>query len=276
MEIYYINSEGQRINLTGENYKLMATNELFDYNWQYATKGSAMPEISSFSKKIVEKTLSIGISAKSKEEYYALISKLLSIIDRDIYYTTPGRLYVNDTYLRCYFTGSSKPKRYANTQRTVVDFTILCEKNEWVEERKNEFGVAENVDLDAGLDYKYDYRFDFTNTIESRLLQNTGYVESDMIMTIYGPCDVPKVTIGTNVYKVNTSLISGEYLEINTETRSIYKTMNSGTKVNLFDDRDRENNIFSKVPEGNNMVARNGAFRFDITLLIKRSEPKWI
>lgn len=97
-----------------------------------------------------------------------------------------------------------------------------------------------------------------------------------MIMTIYGPCDAPKVTIGTSVYKVNTSLISGEYLEINTETRSIYKTMNNGTKVNLFDDRDRENNIFSKVPEGNSVVARSGAFRFDVTLLIKRSEPKWI
>ncbi len=276
MEIYYINSEGRRIDLIGGNYKLMATSELFDYSWQYATKGSAMPEISSFSKKMVEKTLQIGISAKSKEEYYTLISNLLSTIDRDIYYTTPGKLYVNGTYLRCYFIGSSKAKRYANTQRTVVDFTILCEKNEWVEERKNEFGAAADADSDAGLDYQYDYQYDFTNTIESRLLQNTGYVESDMIMTIYGPCDAPKVTIGTSVYKVNTSLISGEYLEINTETRSIYKTMNNGTKVNLFDDRDRENNIFSKVPEGKSVVARNGAFRFDITLLIKRSEPKWI
>ena len=87
MEIYYINSEGRRIDLIGGNYKLMATSELFDYSWQYATKGSAMPEISSFSKKMVEKTLQIGISAKSKEEYYTLISNLLSTIDRDIYYT---------------------------------------------------------------------------------------------------------------------------------------------------------------------------------------------
>lgn len=277
MEIYYINSSGQRIDFTGGAYKMLSVSELFNYGWKYTTKGSYMPSIASFNKSFVEKSLSIGISAKSKEEYYYLISELLSIIDRDVKNATAGRLYVNNTFLRCFFTGSTKPKRYVNTQRTVIEFTILAEKDEWTEETTSKFGGATSEEFSGEwLDYEHDYPYDYVNSLTNKILVNDSYSPSDFVLTIYGSCVNPTISIGTNVYKLNAGLTTGEYVEISSENRTIYKTMNNGTKVNLFNERDRENDIFTKVPDGTNVVAWDGTFGFDVTLLTKRSEPRWI
>lgn len=277
MEIYYINHTGQRIDFVGGSYKMLSATDLFDYKWEYGTKGSYLPRIASFSKRFVERNISIAVSARSKDEYYRLISNLLEIIERDINAVKPGRLYVNNTFLQCYFISSEKPKRYVNTQRTIVDLTLLAEDGQWVEEQVFSFGAATKQEYSGdGLDYPHDYPFDYTNSLMNQSLVNANYIPAGFIMTIYGACTNPVIAVGKNVYKVNANLITGEYVVINSEERTIYKIMNNGTKVNLFDLRDRENNIFEKIPVGTNTVSWGGAFGFDIKLLLRRSEPKWI
>lgn len=256
---------------------MLSTTDLFDYKWEYATKGSYLPRIASFNKKFIERKISIVISAKSKDEYYELVSNLLSILDRDISADQPGKLYVNNTYLRCYFITSEKPDRYVNTQRSKVDLTLLAEDGNWVEEQMINFGAATKQEYsEDGLDYDHDYPFDYANSLVNRTIVNNNYNPTEFVMTIYGACVSPTISIGDNIYKMDTSLTTGEYMVINSQERKIYKVMNNGTQVNLFDLRDRGNNIFEKIPEGISNVSWDGAFGFDVKLLLKRSEPRWI
>lgn len=256
---------------------MLSITDLFDYKWEYSTKGSYFPKIASFSKRFVERTVSVVISAKSKEEYYELISNLLGILDRDISAVNPGKLYVNSSYLCCYFIANKKPKRYINTQRTTVELTLIAEDGHWREEQLISFGTATKQEYsEDGLDYNYDYPFDYANSLVNRTIVNNNYNPSHFVMTIYGACINPAIFIGDNIYKVVASLTTGEYIVINSEERTIYKVMNNGTRINLFDQRDRENNIFKEIPEGLSSVMWDGAFGFDVKLLLKRSEPRWI
>ena len=49
----------------------------------------------------------------------------------------------------------------------------------------------------------------------------------------------------------------------------------SGYTINWFDKRGRDNYIFEAIPTGINAVTWNGTFDFDLTIIEKRSEPKW-
>lgn len=256
---------------------MLSITDLFDYKWDYSVKGSYLPKIASFSKRFVEKTVPVVISARSKEEYYALISNLLGVLDRDISAVKPGKLYVNSSYLCCYFVANKKPKRYVNTQRTTLDLTLIAEEGQWREEQLINFGAATKQEYsEDGLDYNHDYPFDYANSLVNRTIVNNNYSPADFIMTIYGACVNPLISIGDNIYKMNTSLSTGEYMVINSEERIVYKVMNNGTRLNLFDLRDRENDIFKKIPDGISTVMWDGAFGFDVKLLVKRSEPRWI
>jgi hypothetical protein len=50
----------------------------------------------------------------------------------------------------------------------------------------------------------------------------------------------------------------------------------SGATLNLFDYRDKDNDIFAYIEPGENIVVYTGDFTFDITIVEQRSEPTWI
>ena len=68
---------------------------------------------------------------------------------------------------------------------------------------------------------------------------------------------------------------AGESLLIDSPSKTITLTKASGEKVNWFDNRSRESYIFQPIPPGQNIVERNGDFGIDLTVIEKRSEPKW-
>lgn len=277
MEIYYINSAGKRVDFTGGSYKMLSPSDLFDYKWDYSTKGVNVLKVAAFSKRFREKEVQLVVSASTKTEYYQKITELMEILDRDIGAVTPGRLYVGNTYLQCFFVSSEKPKRYINTQKTIVNLKLLAENGNWIHEEKKSFAKVTNALYETdGLDYPHDYPFDYTNNLVNQKIVNDNYAASDFEMVIYGSCENPAISIGTHTYEVNASLIVGEYIVINSLTRKIYKVKNSGEQVNLFYLRGRDFYIFEKIPAGIMSVAWNGSFGFDIKLMSERSEPKWI
>lgn len=276
MEIYYVNSAGQRIDFTGENYKMLAVSDLFDYRWEYTTSGVSVFHIASFNKRFVERQVSLVISAETKAEYYREITDLLEVIDSDVSAGTPGRLYVGETYLQCFFLASQKPKRYLNTRNTTVDLRLIAENGNWIhEERKSFFPAAYGVKED-GLDHPHDYAFDFCSNLTNQRMVNSNYAASDFEMIIYGPCLNPAISVGAHTYEVDTDLRTGEYMVINSSKKRVYKVKNDGELVNLFYARGRDYYIFEKISGGTVSVSWNGSFGFDITLLSERSEPIWI
>jgi hypothetical protein len=83
------------------------------------------------------------------------------------------------------------------------------------------------------------------------------------------------VTIAGNVYAVNGSISAGETLLIDSLNKTITLTTAAGNQINWFDKRNREHYIFKPIPPGQNVVGRNGDFGIDLTVIEKRSEPKW-
>ena len=77
------------------------------------------------------------------------------------------------------------------------------------------------------------------------------------------------------MYSINGAIGAGETLLIDSTTKKIVLTKADGSKENWFDKRNRESYIFEEIPPGEHAVIWNGTFGFDLTIIEKRSEPKW-
>ena len=96
------------------------------------------------------------------------------------------------------------------------------------------------------------------------------------MITVYGPCTNPRITIGGNIYEVKTKLDTGEYLLIDSRAGTIYRVRVNGIKVNEFDSRNtEEGSVFKKIQPGYNLISWDGTFGFDLLLYVERSEPEW-
>lgn len=124
-------------------------------------------------------------------------------------------------------------------------------------------------------DYPHGYSYDYANGAQNTMLLNEGIADADFEITIYGACVNPMIVIGGHAYSVDTEILTGEYLKINSKEKKVYKVKYDGEVVNQFDFRNREYYIFKKISAGANNVAWSGMFGFDVTLLEERSEPKW-
>ena len=87
---------------------------------------------------------------------------------------------------------------------------------------------------------------------------NGNFVESDVIIKIYGACVNPLLKIEDNVYQVDVELDSFEYLEINTSKRTITKFSKYGDTSNLFDKRNKTYDVFKRIPLGRLTISANG------------------
>jgi len=276
MRIYYKNSKNEILYLDQVPYKLLSKNSLFDYSWDYVTKGINLPRIAKFSKNMVKKAMTLVISGDTPSICMDNLNTLLAHIDIDVINLTKGRLYVGDYYLNCYITGSTSGDKYINTNKTTKDLTIVAERDGWIKETETYFGQATSEEYSGGgFDYPFDYPFDYGNSLTNQLLVNDSYSPSEFEMIIYGSCTNPAVSIDETTYEITTELLTGEYLVINSIDKTVYRVRNNGQKDNLFDSRNRDFNIFEKIPIDSNIVTWDGGFTFSITLFAERSEPKW-
>ena len=94
-------------------------------------------------------------------------------------------------------------------------------------------------------------------------------------MTVYGPVLNPKVTIAGHVYEVITTLYEGDYMVVDSRLGKVYKVLSDGSRVDLFNQRNKQSDLFEKIPKGNSTVIYNQKFGFDVTLIQERSEPRW-
>ena len=275
MDIYYINGRNQKIDFTERPYKMLAATTLFDYLWTYSTKTYNNASINRFAKEMVEKGFDINIRGTTRAEFKEAVATILKVFDYDVRNKAPGKLYVGTSYLRCYIIGASRSQRYVNTTHCTVTFTVVADKDTWIEETTNRYISRTNSPDSDSLNYPYGYPYNYMSNIMSDVINNTGYSPTGFELKIYGAVSNPSVYIADHEYNVGADIETGEYLVINSMSREIYKVATDGTKVNAFSERNRESYIFEAIPEGLNSVAWNGLFCFDITLLIERSEPVW-
>lgn len=266
----YINGQNEHFNF-GEEGVFVNESSLRDYEWNVVSENN---KISNLNKKITNRSLPIVILCDTEEEGIKKKNSLFEVLEKDALKVTPGRIILGSYYMKCVCTGSKKSQYLQSKRLLSLTLTLTTDSPNWVKETTSHFAPAAQQQ-GRNLDFKRDFKYDYTSEFKNKTLNNTDFVESNFIMCIYGPATNPTVYIGGHEYTVNTELSNNEYLTINSIEKTIVLTKYDGTLVNCFGDRNKDSYVFEKIPSGNNIVTWNGTFDFDVTLCEERSEPKW-
>lgn len=259
MIAYYINSAGEKINLLKKPFRMIEA-DLFDSEWEENING-------------FKKTVCIDVfddKSKLKEN----MEILYKVFAYDVENNTYGKLYINDTYLFCRVE-SSKKSGWKGFIYATVDLTFYAPVLEWISESKKSFFAGNTAVIeDMGMDFPFDFAFDFRKPENGIAFWNIDHIiPSDFSMIIYGPCIEPEVKIIDHIYRIHTSLLVGEYLIVNSQECSVIKYFADGQTEDLFDDRG--DGLFEKIPSGCLNILWSGDFGFDIVLYKVRREPEW-
>ena len=233
----------------------------FDADWTESSSG-------------YEKTVDIDVF-DDREQFAENMEHLYSIVAVDAEEDTYGRLYVNDTFLRCRIQ-TSKKSNWKGYVYSEVELTFIAPELAWTTELIRSFPKREDAGSDDGLDFPYDHPFDFAADDVGSIAWDIDHVTaSDFEMIMYGPCTNPYVLINGHAYTVYTDLEAGEYLVIDSRAYTATKYLSNGTTQNMFNERGLADSIFEKIPSGLLRINWSGDFGFDLTLFLERREARW-
>lgn len=259
MIAYYKNSRGETINFMRFPYRTVEA-DWFDASWEEENGG-------------YETKMSIDVFG-DRAEFKNNMESLYQIIAVDAEEDTYGRLYVNDTFLRCRIKTSEKSgwKGYIYSE---VELIFTAPVLSWVREKRKSFAVRQNT-TSNGLNFPFNFPFNFASSQKGQASWKIEHpAPSEFQMIVYGPCVNPRVLIDGYPYEVFTTLDVGDYMIIDSQSDTVYKYLSNGTIQNLFHNRGLEYSIFEKIPSGLLNINWSGDFGFDLTLFLERREAAW-
>lgn len=250
-------------------------NDLRDYSWKYDTINN---RISRFYMGTKNRKIPLVVKCDSDEEAVAVMNRLHELAEADIEAKIPGKIFVGDYYTSGYITASTKSNYLITKRLCNITLTLTSDDPAWYREQVYSFvpGSGTATAIGGGTDYPYDYPYDFALSLNGRKIVCDSIGRSAFKLLIYGEVTNPAIVIGGHAYSVTGVVRAGESLLIDSLNKTITLTTAAGNKVNWFDKRVRENYIFEPLPAGQSAVSWLGTFGFDLTVIEKRSEPKWI
>lgn len=278
IEVKYVCSNGKEYNLIGD--KLRPTNGYFHkYKWkQKATDTGMGDSVYGFSKEPITYDITLTVRG-SLEERKRQLDDLTNAWEYDIVNVKPGRIYFGKYYIEGYILEMSNEVSSTWNNWTDCKVAIYCPYPFWSEESKKDFfpdGMDRGEEYDF-LDYPHGYNYDYSRQKSgSQHWYIDHYRSNNFKMTIYGPCANPRITINDHVYQVYDTLEKGEYIVIDSRTKTITKHLSNGTTQNIFAKREKESSVFEPIPSGDLLINWSGAFGFEITVYKERSVPRWI
>jgi hypothetical protein len=249
-------------------------NELRDYSWSYDTINN---RISRFYRALKDRKLPLVIKCNSDAEAVAAMNRLHELAEADIEAKIPGKVFVGEYYTSGYITASIKSNYLITKRLCYIELTLTSDDPAWYREQTYIFnpGASNSVGVGGGTDHPYDYPYDYAISFKGRKIMCDSVGSNAFRLLIYGVAVNPSVVIGGHTYAINGTIGEGETLLIDSLTKTITLTTATGTKINWFDKRGREEYIFEPIPAGQNSVSWLGTFSFDLTVIEKRSEPRW-
>ena len=248
------------------------SNDLRDYRWSYDTINS---RISRFYRTTTNRKLPLTVICKTDEEAVKVKNRLMEIAEVDIEAMLPGKIIVGDYYTNGYITASVKSNYNIKKRYCKIELTMTSDNPMWYREETYSFSTNGTGGSDAKPDYPWDYKWEYAFPTNVNLIVCNSVRDNAFTIKIYGEITNPAVTIGGHLYAVNGTVKAGESLLIDSLTKTITLTKATGEKVNWFDMRNRSSYIFEPIPPGQHLVVKNGTFGVDLTVIEKRSEPKW-
>lgn len=277
MIVKYISGNSRKEIILNQDYAIsIKTCNPYQSSWTYeSVKRQYGIDISRFGKDPINLKVTLKFRG-TKNSINQNLEDFYKECEKDIIGMTPGAFWVGDHYLSGYMINRVTTNT-ADFYGRLQDITFLGIKGFWIKELTKEFyPSSSDPGGDADLDYNYDYNYDYAPEIGSgRQLIIDHFASSEFKMIIFGPAVDPRVNINEHAYQVFDDIEAGEYVVIDSRDNTVIKYRNSGTTVNLFDMRGKEQSVFEPIPGGTNSVSWSGAFGFDITLFLERSEPKW-
>ena len=269
----YVNHLGIRFSGL-ENGVYLNYNTLRDYSWSHDTINS---RISRFYRPITNHDLPLIVKCATDAEAVRVKNRLLEIAEADIEARLPGKVYVGEYYINGYITGSKKSDYLITKQLCGIQLTLTCDDAAWYWEQTHVFkpDTGGSATVGSGTDYAYDYAYDYALSLTGRTIVCNSTSPNHFRLRIYGAAVDPTVVIAGHTYAIKGTVGANESLLIDGLNKTITLTTASGQKVNWFDKRVRDSYIFEPIPPGQNTVSWLGNFGFDLTVIEKRSEPKW-
>ena len=277
MEVYYINHKNQKIDLGKSPYQ-MEVGDIFNFSYKYEGNNNKITRIY---KDITTLSTNVTIDSKSEEDFYQSANAFFEIIDVDNIANKRGKLYIGEYYVECNVISSNKTfwketfRGMENAVKILVPYPYWCSESTKTFLKGNIKDKGEETD--PYLYYPFGYPYQYSATQDERFIRNDHYAACDFKMVIFGPCTNPAIMINGHLHEVRASIHDGERLEIDSRNHTVHRHMNDGRIENLFNLRNKESNLFEKIPNGRcNVLWNIEAFGFDLTLYKERSEPKWI
>lgn len=275
MEVYYINHENQVIDLGHAPFQ-MQIGTLFDSSYRY--DGNYF-RVSRIYKEISTLTTTVTIEAATEKEFAEAVNQFFEITETDTAAGRQGRLYIGDYYLSCNVISSNKSfwketfRGMENSVKLLVPYPYWCREQQKSFLRGNPAAAGET---DEYLFYPVAYPYRYSLPHDAGFLNNDHYAACDFRLIVYGPCTNPAVRINGHLYQVTAVLYAGDYLQIDSRDNTVVRRRADGRVENLFNQRNKDSELFEKIPTGRCAVTwSTEAFGFDIILYQERSEPEW-
>lgn len=269
MDVKYVNHLGEEIDLNYRSCRLLVS-DLLDYDWEAVYNGD---KIEGFKASAKTKKVNLDLMSTKERSSRYLANLISDIFNKDVISKTPGQLYINDYYLRCYVKKSEK-ERWQTPVLTSLTLTILTDKPLWVRETTIEIPV-DSAPVSTGLMYDYTYDYTYGSSGLSITFENEHFAPCNFQLTAHGPFNALEFAINGNLYRVNQSCAEGETLVLDTSKRTIVKTDVYGNTWNVFGKQDFTLDNFKQIPAGENVLSYGRTYQIDLTLYEERSEPKW-
>lgn len=302
----YINSEGKEV-LFGEKHIFINESDIRNYKWDYMEDNG---KITSLSRGVIQKTVPIVILCDTEEAGIKTKNEIFEFFDVDVVNEVMGKMVINEYYLPCYIIESKKSNYLFRNGYMELTVTLLTDFGYWCRDYEQTFYAAPkeiaNVEyeqeiedifetsnvypafpFDFPFDFKakkkqgvgkkpmFDFTFDFKQNFNLKKFTNNHYADCEFRLYIFGACLNPAIYINSHLYEIKTSLSDGDYLIIDSREKTITKVGNNGNTTNCFNCRNKESNIFQKIPHGAVSIRWSATFTFKLVILQERSEPPW-
>ena len=213
------------------------------------------------------------------EENKEMLEALHADFERDILTNQEGKLTWGDYSIGMFVTSSST---YPNDkEETQNDITIYCPYPFWTMEKTIHIFPYTPTVTDEDKQYSYQYPYSYASSQDRTVYFDTAhYAESDFRMVAYGPFSELSVEINDDLKRIGYAVSSGEFMVVDSRQHGQYKgeayvIKSDGTKVNVFDYRAPEHQLFKKVPAGKLDIDYSRTHGIDLTVFLERSEPIW-
>lgn len=269
LDIKYKSNAGTVISLNAGVY-VGKPNDLFSREWNYEIGYRALA------------TASRGAREVSFKAFFANMAQADAFrrcADTDMQNGTPGTIYVNDWFQRCFVVASEVDGIGDNFFATKLTLVLL--DGVWRRGTTTAFVPVRNSADYEFLDLPHDLPYDLGATQPLQYAINPGYSGSPAKFVVYGPAVNPSVRLAGNLYQVDVTVPEGGYMDIDPLRRTVTVVATDGSTMDAFSKAHRGSGagsgeyIFERVPVGTSEISWDNSFGFDLTLYEEEGEPAW-